>query len=177
LLALAACCALLLPGPLQAALSTASGAGVKFVAKGPGGISIVGQSTQLKVTDDGQLLVFVAPLSPLKSGIELRDKHMKEKYLEVEKYPNAELRIARGALLFPALGKAADAKVSGELKLHGRTKQESVQYTAKRDASGYSITGSMRINIKDFGIEVPSYLGVSVKPEVDITVQCHVTGS
>ena len=171
------CCGLWLPSLSRAALSSPSAVGVKFIAKGPGGINIVGESSQLNVSDDGQQLVFSAPLSPLKSGIELRDKHMKEKYLEVQKYPNAELRVARNALVFPAAGKEADAKVSVELTLHGHKKQESVQYSAKRDASGYAVSASIRINIKDYAIEVPSYLGVSVKPEVDITVQCHVTGS
>jgi hypothetical protein len=29
----------------------------------------------------------------------------------------------------------------------------------------------MRINIRDFGINVPSYLGVTVKPDVDVAIK------
>ena len=176
-LALIASCVLLTPLAAYAALGATSGAGVKFVAKGPAGVSIVGESAQLKVTDDGQQLTFIAPLATLKTGIELRDRHMKEKYLEVPKYPNAELRIERKALSFPSAGQKATQSASGELKLHGKSKRESVKYTSTHDATGYAVSASMHINMKDYGIEVPSYLGVTVKPEVDITVQFHVAGS
>lgn len=168
---------LLTPLAAYAALGSASGVGVKFVAKGPAGVSIVGQSNQLSVTDDGQQLTIVVPLAPLKTGIDLRDRHMKEKYLEVPKYPNAELRVDRKALVLPAAGQKAEKSASGELKLHGKAKRETVQYTATHDATGYAVSGTMHINMKDYGVEVPSYLGVTVKPEVDISVQFHVTGS
>jgi len=170
-------CVLLTPLAAYAALGATSGVGLKFVAKGPAGVSIVGESAQLRVSDDGQQLTFVAPLAPLKTGIDLRDKHMKEKYLEVPKFPNAELRIERSALTFPTAGQKAEHSASCELKLHGKAKRESVKYTAAHDGSGYVITATMHINMKDYGIEVPSYLGVTVKPEVEITVQFHVAGS
>lgn len=176
-LALLTSCVLLTPLAAYAALGATSGAGVKFVAKGPAGVSIVGESAQLHVKDDGQQLTFVVPLAPLKTGIELRDRHMKEKYLEVAKYPNAELRVERKALSFPAAGQKAGQSASGELLLHGKSKKETVKYTATHDATGYAVTATMHINMKDYGVEVPSYLGVTVKPEVDISVQFHVAGS
>ena len=67
--------------------------------------------------------------------------------------------------------------MGAELKLHGKAKRETLKYTATHDASGYAVTATMHINMKDYGVEVPSYLGVTVKPEVDITVQFHVAGT
>jgi hypothetical protein len=46
-----------------------------------------------------------------------------------------------------------------------------LKYEAKRSGAGYAVAGSVRLNITDFGIQQPSYLGVSVKPEVDIAVK------
>ena len=46
-------------------------------------------------------VVITVPLANLSTGIGLRDHHMKEKYLEVQKYPSATLTIARSALKFP----------------------------------------------------------------------------
>jgi hypothetical protein len=33
----------------------------------------------------------------------------------------------------------------------------------------------MHLNMNDFGIQVPSYLGVTVKPDVDVAAQFEVT--
>jgi polyisoprenoid-binding protein YceI len=168
---------LLITWDAKAALSTVSAVGVKFVASGPGGVSIVGETDQLRVNDDGHLIAIACPLDTLHTGIGLRDRHMKEKYLEVDKYPKAELRVARGALAFPpADGKAArDAR--GELTLHGRTKPLTFHYVATRVGSGYKLSAEFRINMSDFGIEVPSYLGVTVKPEIEVRAQFQVQGS
>ena len=38
----------------------------------------------------------VIPLTTLTSGIDVRDEHMKNKYLEVQKYPDAEIVTATG---------------------------------------------------------------------------------
>ena len=86
------------------------------------------------------------------TGIRLRDKHMKEKSLEVQKYPNAELRVARTALQLP---KGGDA--TGAVTLHGQTRNVPFHYVAKPDGDTWKINGAMRIDIKQFGIEVPSY--------------------
>ena len=34
--------------------------------------------------------------------------------------------------------------------------------------AAYAVAGGFKINIKDFGIEQPSYMGLTVKPEVDV---------
>jgi hypothetical protein len=167
---------LLTPLAASAALSTPSGVGVKFVAAGPGGVSIVGESAALRILDDGQSIAVVAPLEGLHTGIGLRDRHMKEKYLEVAKYPEAELRVDRKSLAFPSTGQLArDAR--GEFKLHGHSKPVPFHYQATRAANGFDVSATFELNIKDYGIEVPSYLGVTVKPDVEVSVHFHVQGS
>jgi hypothetical protein len=34
----------------------------------------------------------------------------------------------------------------------------------------YDVQGETKVDMRDFGIETPTYLGISVKPPVDITV-------
>jgi polyisoprenoid-binding protein YceI len=165
---------LLTPWTAAATLTKPSAVGVKFVAAGPAGVSIVGKSSALRVNDDGQLITFVAPLGALETGIELRDRHMKEKYLEVGKYPNAELRVDRKALSFPAPSDKLTRDARGELMLHGHKKAVVFHYVATRDASGYAVSASFVVNMKDYAIDVPSYLGVTVKPDVEISLQFHV---
>ena len=94
---------------------------------------------------------------------------MREKYLHVGQYPAAELSLARPQLKPPGAS-AVSAETSGTMKIHGRSKTVSVRYTARKSGADIQILGFVRLDIRDFGIEVPSFLGVTVKPEVDIAV-------
>jgi polyisoprenoid-binding protein YceI len=151
-------------GVAQAKL-TGSGGEASFTAVGPAGLKIVGSTTQITVKEDGSNVVVSVPLATVDTGIGLRNKHMKEKYLETDKYPNAELTVARDAV------KEGSGSAQGTMKIHGKTKAVTFSYSAKKDGTTFAVTGSVRININDFGVEVPSYLGVTVKPDVDVAVK------
>jgi polyisoprenoid-binding protein YceI len=62
------------------------------------------------------------------------------------------------------------AEARGTMKIHGKTKTVPIRYSAKKNGAVIQVMGSLRLDIRDFGIEVPSFLGVTVKPEVDIAV-------
>ncbi len=162
-------------GVAHAALSLTSDAHVSFQASGPAGMKIEGSTTELSVRDDLVNIVITVPLANLTTGIGLRDHHMKEKYLEVQKFPSAVLTVARGALKWPANDREAVADIPGTMQLHGQTHPVTVHYEAKGDGSSLKATGSLRVDMNDFGIVVPSYLGVTVKPDVDVTASFRVT--
>jgi polyisoprenoid-binding protein YceI len=159
-----------------AALSAPSDAKVGFEATGPAGLKIDGATGDLAVADSGGNVVLTVPLGNLTTGIGLRDKHMREKYLEVPKYPSAVLTVPRSALKLAPSGKV-EGDVQGTVQLHGQTKAVPVHYDATADGQGFAAHGKFRINMGDFGITVPTYLGVTVKPDVDVTASFHVAGS
>lgn len=102
------------------------------------------------------------PLNTLKTGIELRDKHMKEKYLETQTHPDAELIEASGK----------GGKGRGKLKLHGIEKEVSGTY---KIVGGKELEAEFPIKLSDYGITGIKYMGVGVKDEVKITVTLPVT--
>ncbi len=161
----------------HAALSAASDSHVSFEAAGPAGMKIDGSTPDLSVADDSGNIVVTVPLANLSTGIGLRDHHMKEKYLEVQKYPVTTLTLAKSALKFPHAGEQAAADVAGTLLLHGQTRPVTVHYDAKGDGTSWSAHGTFHINMNEFGITVPSYLGVTVKPDVDVSAAFHVAGT
>jgi len=142
-----------------------------FKAVGPGGLSIVGNSSDVRINDTGDTVAITVGLSSLNTGIDMRDRHMKEKYLETPKYPTAVLRVAKSQVKLSVGG----ADVDGKLTLHGVTKPVKVHYVASGSEKSANITGTLRINMKEFGVEVPSYLGVTVKPDVVVTVAFGAT--
>jgi polyisoprenoid-binding protein YceI len=161
----------------HAALSSPTNALVAFQAAGPAGLKIEGTTSDLKVAEEGPNVTISVPLANLTTGIALRDRHMRDKYLEVPKYPEGTLTIARSALKFPANGEKAAGDASGMLKLHGQTKAVSVHYDAKAEGGAFAVQGRFHINMTDFGINVPIYLGVTVKPDVDVSASFRVSGS
>jgi len=159
--------ALTITAVAHAKLGRTGDAQVQFTASGPAGMSIVGTTSDLTVSETDTEYVIVVPLKNLDTKIELRNKHMREKYLEVDKYPNAELHVEKSGI--QRTGAAAQA--NGQLTIHGKTKASPFSYTAKPDGS---VTGSVHVNMKDFGITQPGYAGITVKPEVDVTVAFRV---
>ncbi len=153
----------------HAKLARTGDAQVSFHATGPAGLSIVGTTNELAVAETDTDVVVTVPLSKLDTKIDLRNRHMREKYLEVAKYPNAELHVAKSAVQAPS------GKATGSLTLHGQTKPVTFAYTTKPEGSATAVTSSFRVVMSDFGIEKPGYAGVSVKPEVDVDVAFRVT--
>lgn len=155
----------------HAKLSRAGEPSVTFTTSGPGGLKIAGTTKALILTDDAQALVITVPLGDLATGIGLRDKHMREKYLQIASYPNASLRVARADLKLPASGAKAEGDAPGIMTIHGQNHAVTVHYAVKHDGASYGVSGAVHVNMKDYGIDVPSYLGVTVKPDVDIAVR------
>jgi polyisoprenoid-binding protein YceI len=161
----------------NAALSGASDVHVGFEASGPAGLKITGTTADLTASEDSGNVVITVALANLTTGIGLRDEHMKEKYLEVPKFPATTLTVARSALTVPAAGQKTQGDAPGTLSLHGQSRPVTVHYDSKGDGAAIVTHGTFHINMNDFGITVPTYLGVTVKPGVDITAAFRLAGS
>lgn len=129
-----------------------------FKATGPGGLNIDGKTSEVDVADDGTNVTVTVKLTSIDTGMSLRDKHTKED-LEADKFPTASIKVARSALKF---GGEGDAK--GQMTIHGTTKDVSFHYVH----SGDNVKGSTRVNVSDFGVKPRSYLGISIKNEVEV---------
>ena len=160
--------ALLLALPLLVAATQVTGEPTAaFRGRGPGGFSLEGKTHQLRVEDDGTLLRILVPLAGLQTGIALRDRHMRERYLEVEKYPEAVLELPWSAVKLPEDGQTAEGTAAGKMTLHGKSHEVQVKYRLSRSGSRYQVSGTVPLNITDYGIDVPSYFGITVQPEVE----------
>lgn len=103
-----------------------------------------------------------ADLSEFRTGLSLRDKHLKEKYLEVHRYPRADLRLTG---LDPS-----EKTFKGILDLHGVQKPVQGAFTREADR----IQSRMTIKASDFGIAQPQFMGVSVADEIEIEVELYL---
>ncbi len=140
---------------------------VRFHAAGPAGMKIdgVGHTVELKTQSD-QLVVQVT-LGDIKTGIDLRDEHMR-KALETKKFPTTTLSVPTTWIAQAVRSGHGTGK--GLVSLHGKQKSLPFTYTIKTVAGVHTVNAKVRINMNEFGIKPPSYLGVTVKPEVDVAL-------
>jgi hypothetical protein len=96
-------------------------------------------------------------LDTLKTGIDLRDEHMKKKYFETDKYPEA--------ILTQATGK--DGKFTGDLQLHNVTKPIAGTYVFE----GNDFVGTFKTKMSDYSISKAKYMGVGVNDEIEVTIR------
>ena len=151
---------------------------VSFKTKGwPSLITIKGESKgvqgELKEMDGKVSGALSFDLQTLKTGISLRDDHMKNKYLEVTKYPKATLTLKN--LMLPEK-KSGDVPFKGLLKIHGVEKEVKGKVTLESGSDGKEVKmkGEIPIKLADFKIEIPSYKGITVAETVKVFIESKV---
>ena len=148
-------------------------ANVSFKASTNVAMKVNGESDKLLVRSDGKALRFSVGVKALSTGISLRDNHMHETF-EPEKFPDVTLEVPLDALQVPADGASGSGEAKGALSLHGVTKDLPFKYTASCKAGSCDVQASADINTADHGMKMPSHLGVTVKPQVSISVKFQV---
>ena len=110
---------------------------------------------------------FTVDLIKLETGISLRDRHLRNNYLEIQKGPDFAVAKLENIKIQKLSGKTS---FSGTLMLHG--KQQNVTGTAdlQPDGKAYKVDASFPLHISAFQIPEPTYLGVGVSDEITIHV-------
>lgn len=161
---------LLVGGLVPAAITSPSGTTVLVTMQGPAGLNIEGTTHELSLSEHEGEVLFQVPLSGVDTGIGLRNRHMRN-HLDVAHFPRAELRVPRWNLTFPVPGKVTESDVAAVMTIHGVNRPCSVHYRAEQGPSGeIRVRATTGIDMRDFGIDVPSYLGVHVDPQVRLQV-------
>ena len=138
---------------------------IKFKTRGaPQLVSIEGKSD---IACTGDLVIAGADyskskltldLSKLDTGIPLRNKHLKDNYLHVAKFPTATISD------LAVKDAASKGTFTAMLEIHGSKKP--VQGSIEVKDGQYK--GSFEIDLPEFGIERPSFMGVKVVDKVAI---------
>lgn len=145
-----------------------------FRGVGPAGFKIEGKTSSVDVKDDAKGLTVTVGLSDLTTGIDLRDKHMREKYLEVSQFPTATLRVPFDEVKWPEDGKESEGSGKGTFAVHGKSKEITFKYKVKNVGGSYAVNGEAPVNFNEFDVKVPSYMGITVKPDITVYATFNV---
>lgn len=161
--------------PKAAAEKTA----LTFLADGSIAFHATGRPSALKINGEGPVPQgslsmsdgnitgdLIVDLNKLDTGITLRTKHMKEKCLEVEKYPQAKISITE----MKYIAGADSIPFSGTLSLHGVSKPVTGKMKVERKDDAMSIHADFDVKMSDYAIVVPVFAGITVEDKVAIAV-------
>ncbi len=163
---------------------------IKFVSKAPLE-TIEGVTSRIEGNLDvdlanpaaatGQLEV---DLTTLKTGIDMRDQHLRERFVHTDSFPKATFRLTKVTKLgAPTLTDAQPVNIEaqGEMTIHGVTKpvaaSGTVTYMKESEATQARLPGDLihvdvvfPILLSDFNIERPKMLFMKLSDNVTIAV-------
>jgi len=131
-------------------------------------------STSGSRTFDGALAV---DLRTLDTGIGLRNDHLREHYLEVNKGPAFDTAILSEIDLNGFKPDAPESKgpFTGLLSLHGVTRSVTGAVDVRHAGAGLRVKASFPVHLADYNIRKPRYLGIGVKDIVQVDVAFAVS--
>jgi polyisoprenoid-binding protein YceI len=106
-------------------------------------------------------------LETLETGIGIRDRHMRNNYLEVQKGEGFAVATIEDIRIEKLEGKTT---FKGVLKLHGQRKEVSGTAELKQQDGRVRVQAQFPIRVSEFAIPEPTYLGVGVKDEIVVKV-------
>lgn len=136
-----------------------------------------GSSKQLQglIDFDKSLVDFYLDLASLKTGNRLRDKHMRDNYLEVSKYPFAEFT---GSITSPfdLQSKASqEVIVEGEFTIHGVTKSISVSGSLQKEGTNLLLNASWKVKLGDYNIGIPKLMFLELSETQDVSISATLS--
>ena len=102
-------------------------------------------------------LYFEINLNALDTGIGLRNRHMRENYLEAKLFPTTWFKgscvkvTADGENRWKVL-------VQGTMFIHGKERMKSIEGVITREGSRLRITSQFGVKLSDYGITIPSIM-------------------
>jgi polyisoprenoid-binding protein YceI len=113
-----------------------------------------------------------ADLTGIDTGIDLRNRHLREKYLEVDSQPAYAVATLHTIRLSGAgaAGLQGEVAFHGSFSLHGQSVPVMGQARLERLADRIKVEASFPVKVSDYGIKKPRHLGVGVKDTVTVKV-------
>ena len=116
---------------------------------------------------DDTELYFEVDLASLDTGIGLRNRHMRDNYLEVEKYPFASFR-GRITRTEPTKNGGAHVTAHGTFSVHGVDAERDVPCDVTPAGPGYHATCTFSVLLTEHHIEIPKVMFLKLANEIRV---------
>ena len=104
---------------------------------------------------------FTVQMATIRSDRSQRDTQFDGRIMDVATYPTGTFTLTRAISLspVPATGKIRSYRATGNLTLHGHTRQVTFGLSAERTATQIRVSGSIPVTFADWDIPNPSFAG------------------
>lgn len=118
------------------------------------------------------VLDFYVDLNTLDTGIGLRDRHMRDNYLETETYPFAEFTGKFNAIPGLVVGSKTPVTAIGKFKIHGVERQIQVKGTLSKNAKGeVELEAGFEVLLSDYKIPIPKLVFYELAENQTVTIK------
>jgi len=171
------------PDPVDASPVRVSGGSVSFeVATNVFATTVRGKSsaltggTRLRDSASGlrlEQLEAVVPVASLRTGITLRDEHMRKYIFQTAdgQLPDVRFSADKAECSLADTSGVYACVTSGALAIRGTRQPFAMALKVTRDADGFHVSGDGKVALSMYGIERPSQFGVRTDDEVKIHLE------
>ena len=116
---------------------------------------------------------FEVHLISLDTGIKLRNRHMREKHLETDKYPLAEYT---GKLVRVEKKRPNELLVAilGKMKIHGIERNFTTEVTVAIENNSYHVQCEIPLKLTDYEIKIPRFLLLKMDDNVKLVLDFYM---
>jgi len=115
------------------------------------------------------LVYFEVDLSTIDTGIGLRNRHMRDNYLETDQFPMATYNGKIESAETDEDGKI-EVSLSGEFFIHGNTMEQTLVGTITKTGNEIQISTKFIIKLSEYDIEVPELMFMKIDENMDLHV-------
>jgi len=132
----------------------------------------------LREVDDpeGSELYFEVDLASLDTGIRRRNRHMRDNYLEVEKYPYATFRGGVDRIRTDGPGRFR-VVASGTFGVHGVERPLTVECRVDGAAPPLRVGCAFGLQLSDFDIEIPRIMFLKLSNDIRVELDFYLTAA
>ncbi|UCE24720.1 MAG: YceI family protein [Candidatus Zixiibacteriota bacterium] len=116
---------------------------------------------------------FEVNLDGLDTGIGLRNRHMRENYLETERYPFVSFKGSVTGVR-QVSDSTFEIQSSGTFDLHGVSQKRSITVRTSPTAQGYHVTGEFAVKLEDHKIKVPKLMFLKIDQNIRVSVDFYL---
>lgn len=130
-----------------------------------------------RIGNSGATGKFMVDLRTLRTGIETRDEHMRERHLHTDEYPYAYFELSSLELFNPAyaIGQIQRCQGQGLFYIHGVKRAinpalEVVRKETNEGGSEYNVRARFSLKLDDYGIARPKLLFMKLAELIEIEI-------
>lgn len=115
-------------------------------------------------------------MTHLTSDSDVRDESVRQRILHTAQYPEATFKVTQPADVsgVPADGTVGSVELTGDLTIHGTTRQISQQFDVARSGKSLIVAADIPINRLDYGVETPELVAAKIHEEGEVNVRVNM---